>query len=92
MGILVTDASLGNEVVYSTLTILIAWVPILHCRVLNLGIALNDNFDNCRVKLILIALWCGTTLEVANIRALVGNNQRTLKLACTLGIDAEVGR
>ena len=90
-GVLFTQASLCNKVIDATLTLFVTRVPILHGRVLNLGIALNDNLYNGSVKLVFIALRSGTTLKVAHISPLVGNNKGTLKLTCTFGIDAEVG-
>ena len=90
--ILVADTALGNEVIDTTLAILIAWIPVLYGRVLNLRVALNYNLYNGCMELILIALRCCTTLKVADIRALIGNNQRALKLTRTLGINAEICR
>ena len=92
MRTLAADTALRNEVIYTTLTILITWIPVLYGRVLNIGILLYDNLNHCGVQLILVATWCGATLEVAHIRTLIRHDKRALELTCTLGIDAEVGR
>ena len=92
MGTLAADTALGNEVVDATLTLLVAWVPVLYGRVLNIGILLHDNLHNGGMQLVLISAGRGATLQVAHIRALISHDERALKLTCTLGIDAEVGR
>ena len=91
MRTLAADATLGDKVVDTTLTLLVARVPILHRGVLHIGIPLHDNLYDCGVKLILITTGCGAALKVAHIGALVGHDERTLELTCTLGIDTEVG-
>ena len=92
VSILLAKASLGNEVVDATLALLVAGIPILHRRVLNLGILLHDNLDHCCVQLILVTLRCGATLQVAHISPFVRNNKRALELTRSLRIYAEVGR
>ena len=86
------DTSLGHEVIDTTLAILIAGVPILHGRILNLRIAQYHNLNHRSVELVLVTARSGTTLQIAHIRALVGHNQRTLELTRTRRIDAEIGR
>src|SRR5205085_10674263 len=50
--------SLGDEVVNATLAVLVARVPILHRRILDLrALADGDQFDDGCVQLILIADW-----------------------------------
>ena len=92
MGTLAADATLRNEVVDATLTILIAWVPVLYGRVLDISIPLYDNLHHGGVQLVLVAAGCCATLQVAHIRALIRHDERALELTCALGIDAEVGR
>ena len=89
---LTADTALRNEVIDTALTLLIAWVPVLYGRVLNIGISLHHNLHNGSVQLVLVAAGCCAALQVAHIRALVRNDERALKLTRTLGIDAEVGR
>jgi len=92
VSILLAKTSLGYKVVDSALTLFVARVPILHCRVLHLGISLHNYLDHCGVQLIFIALRSSTALQITYIRPLVSYNQRTLELTCTLRIDTEVGR
>ena len=85
-------ASLRDEVVDTALAFLVAGIPILDGRVLDFGVLLYDDLDNGSVKLILVTLWGGTTLEVADVSPLVGDDQGTLKLPRVNGIDTEIGR
>ena len=52
---------------------------------------MGHQLDDGSMKLILITLRCGTSLEVGHVASLVGNDQRALKLARIPGIDTEVG-
>ena len=44
------------------------------------------------MQLALVALGCGAAFQIGHIAALVGNDQRALKLARVFRIDAEIGR
>ena len=92
MSALTAEAALGDKIIDSTSTLLIARVPVLDGRVLHLGILLYYDLHNGGVQLILVTTWCGTTLQITYVCALVGFEQRALKLTRALGIDAEVGR
>ena len=89
---LAADATLGYEVIDTALALLITWIPVLYRRVLNIGIALDYNLDNGGVQLVFIATWRCATLQVADVRTLVGDDKRTLELTRALGIYTEVGR
>ena len=84
-------AALGDEVVDAALAVLVARVPVLHRRVLDLGVVERDELDHRGVELVLVALRRRAALEVADVGALVGDDQRALELAGLRGVDAEVG-
>ena len=44
------------------------------------------------MQLVFVALRSSATLHIAHVGLLVGHNQRTFKLACASGIDAEIAR
>ena len=90
--ILPTQTSLRNKVVDTTFALLVARIPVLYCRVLHLGITLDDDLDHGSMQLILVTLRSGTPLQVTHISPLVGHDERALELSRAGGIDAEVGR
>src|SRR5690606_22707129 len=85
-------AAFGDEVVDAALAILVAGIPVLHRRVLDLGIIERHQFDHGRMQLVLVAARRRAALEVAHIAAFLGDDQRPLELAGVLFVDAEVGR
>ena len=48
------QSALGNEVVDTASPVLVAWVPVLDCRVLDLSVGLSDDLDDRSVKLVLV--------------------------------------
>ncbi len=44
------------------------------------------------MQLVLVTHGCGTAFKIGDVRALVGNDQRALELACALGVHAKIGR
>ena len=86
-----TQSALGHEVIYATFAFGVARVPVLHGRIFDFGIVQRNEFDNSGVQLVFVAHWRGAAFEIGHITALVGDNQRTFKLAGILGIDAEIG-
>ena len=84
--------ALGDEVVDPALALGVARVPVLHCRILDLGIVERDQFDHRGVKLVLVALRRGAAFEVGNVGALVGHDQGAFELPGVFGIDPEIGR
>ena len=84
-------AALGDEVVDATSPFGVARIPVLHGRVLDLGALESDELDHRRVQLVLVAHRRGAALEVAHVRALLGDDEGPFELAGVGGIDAEVG-
>ena len=84
--------ALGDEVVDAADAVLIARIPVLDGRVLDLGIVQRDQLDDRRVQLVLIAHRRGAAFEVGDVRPLVRDDQRALELAGIFRVDAEIGR
>ena len=59
-------AALGDEVVDAAPALRVAGVPVLHRRVLDLGVVERDQLDHRGVQLVLVALRRGAALEVAD--------------------------
>ncbi len=85
-------AALGDEVVDPALALGIAGIPVLHGGIFDLRFIERHEFDHGGVKLVLVALGCRAAFEIADIGALVGDDQRALELAGILLVDAEIGR
>ena len=85
-------AALGDEIVDAALAVGIAGIPVLHRRIFDLGVVERDQFDHRRVQLVLVALRRRAAFEIADVGALVGDDQRALELAGVLLVDAEIGR
>src|SRR5205085_4444634 len=68
-----TFAALGHEVVDAAATFLVARFPVLDRRILDLRLFHRDELDDSRVQLVLVALGRRAALEIAYIRAFVGN-------------------
>src|SRR5690606_10258479 len=60
-------AALGHEVVDAALALGVARIPVLHRRVLDLGIIQRDQFNDCRVKLVLVTLRSGTAFQIRDV-------------------------
>ncbi len=85
-------AALGHEVVDAALAVLVARVPVLDRRVLDLGVVEGDELDDGGVELVLVADGGRAAFEVRHVRAFLGHDERALELAGVGGVDAEVGR
>src|SRR5215470_14804389 len=85
-------ATLGDEIVDATLAFGVAGVPVLYRRIFDLGIIERDEFDDRGMELVLVTLRRSAALEIGNVRALVGDDQRALELPGIALIDAEIGR
>ena len=72
-------ATLGDEIVDAAQPFRIAGIPVLHRRIFDLGVIQRDQFDHRGVKLVFIALRRGAAFEVADVGALVGDDQGTLR-------------
>ncbi|MDZ7770872.1 MAG: hypothetical protein U5K38_18355 [Woeseiaceae bacterium] len=60
-------AALGDEVVDAALAFGVARIPVLHGRVLDLGVVQRDQFDDGGVELVLVAHRRGAAFEVAHV-------------------------
>ena len=87
-----TQRALGDEVVDAALALGIAGIPVLHGRILDLGIVHRDQFDHGGMELVFIAHRRGAAFEVADVGALLRDDQRAFELPRVFGIDAEIGR
>ena len=85
-------AALGDEIVDAAFAVLVAGIPVLHRRVLDLGVLHGDQFDHRGVQLVFIAHWRRAAFQVADMAAFFGNDQRALELPGIGGIDSEIGR
>ena len=85
-------AALCDEIVDAALALGVAGIPVLHGRVFDLRVLVRDQLDDRRVQLVLVALRRGAAFEIADIGALVGDQQCALELAAVARIDAEIGR
>ena len=84
-------AALGHEVVNPASSFFIARIPVLYRRVLDLGVVEGNELDHRGMELILVTDRRGTAFEIADIRALLRNDQGALELACFSRVNAEVG-
>ena len=82
---------LGDEIVDAAAPLGIAGVPVLHGRVLDLGVVECDQFDHRGMELVFITHRRGAALEIAHIRPLLGDDKGALELSGLRGIDAEIG-
>ena len=85
-------AALGDEVVDAALAVGVARIPVLDGRVLDLGVVERDQLDHRGVELVLVAHRRGAALEIGDVGALLGDDQRPLELAGVPLVDAEIGR
>ena len=90
--VLAANAALGDEVVDAAAPLAVARIPVLHGRILHLGVAFDDDLDHGRVQLVLVALRRGASLQIAHVGTFVGHDERPLELPRTGGVDAEIGR
>ena len=84
-------AALGHEIIDATLAFRIAGEPVLHRRILDLGIIQRDQLDHRRMKLAFLARGRGAAFEIGDVGALVGDDQCALELPGVLGVHAEIG-
>ena len=84
-------ATLGDEVEDTATAVLVAGVPVLDGRVLDLGVVQRDQFDNGGVKLVLVTHRRRAAFQIGHIGPLVGDDQRALELSGVRGVDAEIG-
>ena len=85
-------AALGDEIIDAALAVLVAGIPVLDGRIFDLGVVQRDQLDDRGMQLVLVALRRRAAFEIADIGALLGDDQRALELAGFRGVDAEIGR
>ena len=85
------QSAFGDEIIDAALAFVVAGIPVLHGAVLDLGIIKRDQLYHRGMQLILIAHRRGAAFEIADIAALVGDDQRAFELASIFRIDAEIG-
>ena len=86
------ESAFGHEVIYTSLTILVAGIPVLDGRIFDFSAFFDDNLDNGGMKLILIAHRGGAPFKIGDVRVIVSHYKSAFKLTRSAGIDAEVGR
>ena len=83
--------ALGDEVVDAAPALGVAGVPVLHRAVLDGGVVQRHQLDHRGVQLVLVAHRRGAALQVGDVAAFLGDDQRALELAGALRVDAEIG-
>ena len=83
--------ALGDEI-KDAAGIVVAGEPVLHGGVLHFRIFMDDDFNHRRMQLIAVAYRRRAAFDIAHIATLVGDQNRTFKLAGFLGVDTEIGR
>ena len=85
-------AALGHEVVDAAVALLVAGIPVLHRRILDLRVVADRHqLDHRGVQLVLVAHRGRAAFEVADVRPFLGDDQRPLELAGVRRVDAEIG-
>ena len=84
------ESALGNEVQYAAAALGISRIPVLHRAVAHVRILLYYYLHHGRMELVLIAHRGGAALHITHARALIGDYERALELACAARVDAEV--
>jgi len=82
--ILVDDGPLGDQVVDVAR-------PVLNGGVAGVGALLDEDLNDAGVERCFRVLWGRAALNVVDVAAFLGNDDRALELDEALGIDAEVG-
>ncbi len=77
------DGALGVQVVG-------VFRPVLHGRVLDVGILPDEHLDATGVEVVAAILRCGTALDIMDFAPFLGNDECVFKLAHPLGVHAEV--
>src|SRR5690606_14702622 len=71
---------LGDEVVDAALAVGVARVPVLHGRVLDVGVVHGDQLHDRSVELVLVPHRGGAPLQVADAGAGLGDDERAFEL------------
>src|SRR3546814_3809291 len=71
---------------------LVARIPILYGRILDLGAIQRDQFDDGSMQLVFVTLRCGAAFKIRDVCIVFADDQRALELAGIAFVDAEVRR
>src|SRR5688572_3548739 len=80
------------KIVYTTPTLFITGVPVLHRRVFDFSVIKSNQFYHRSVQLMLITHGSCTSFEVAYITSFLCHDQCSLKLPGIFRIDSEISR
>ena len=83
-------AALGDEVEDASNPVLVAGIPVLHRRVLDLRAFECDELDHRGVELVLVAHRGGAPFQVAHVAPLVGDHERAFELSGLGRVDPEI--
>ena len=86
------QCALGDEIIDAAFAFCVAGIPVLHGRIFDFGIVQRDQFDHSGVQLILVAHRRSAAFEIADIAALVGDDQCPFDLPGIFRVDTEIGR
>ena len=86
------QSAFSHEVVDTSLSILVTRIPVLDGGIFHFGPFMRYDFDDSRMKLVLIAHRGGTTFKVTDIGFIIRHNQCTFELSGIGRIDTEIGR
>ena len=89
--VLMGNTAFGNEIIDTAFAVLVARVPVLDGRIFDFRVFVNNDLDDGGVQLVFIAHRGGTSLQIREIRAFVGDEKRALELTRVAGVDAEIG-
>ena len=84
------QAAFGDEVVDAAPALGVTRIPVLHCRVLDLGVIQRNQLHHRCMQLVLIPHWRGAALQIAHRGSLLRHNQCPFKLARIRRVDAEI--
>ncbi len=83
--------ALGHEIIDAALPVLVARVPVLYGRILDLRVLHRNQFHNRRMQLVAVTQRRGAAFEIGNIAVILGHDQRALELTGLHGVDAKIG-
>ena len=83
-------ATLRYEIEHTAPSVFVAWIPVLDGGVFHLGPVHDDDLDDGRMELVLVAHWGRAALQVGDVGVVVGHDERALKLSRVAGVDAEI--
>src|SRR3989442_5182653 len=84
--------ALRDEVVDAAFAVLVPRVPVLDRGILDLRVVEGDQLDDCGMELVRVSDRGRAAFEVADVRALVRDDEGALELARVLRVDPEIRR